>query len=262
MREEAKPTVVNALLELGVQWGPGLMRRLWPRLLAEYGHAGVLDDLQERLAPSARLSQPFVESGDLTEYLLLMTPEQAAALEAAIGPLSAPAPNAETGERDLRPAGRRRVEALAEVCRRSSAVDADESGGRDGAAGTPAALHVMIPLADLEARTGCGEVMNHRDRHDPVAGGAAPGGLRRGPDSPRPRQCGEDLDLGRVVRLFTRAAAPTVAVRPGVHVPDALLPRPGPRPTTSCTGRMVACPTSTTPPCSARDITRSSTAAD
>ncbi|HNV42486.1 MAG TPA: HNH endonuclease [Ornithinibacter sp.] len=206
LREEAKPTVVNALLELGVQWGPGLMRRLRPRLLAEYGHAGVLDDLQERLAPSARLSQPFVESGDLTEYLLLMTPEQAAALEAAIGPLSAPAPNAETGERDLRPAGRRRVEALAEVCRRSSAVDADESGGRDGAAGTSAALHVMIPLADLEARTGCGEVM-----------GSTATGTILSPEVLRRVACdaaliphvlgsaGEDLDLGRVVRLFTRA---------------------------------------------------------
>lgn len=56
-------------------------------------------------ASAARLSAPFVESGDLTEYQLVMTPEQAAALEAAIGPLSAPAPNDVTGERDLRPLG-------------------------------------------------------------------------------------------------------------------------------------------------------------
>ena len=75
-----------------------------------------------------------MESGDLTEYQLVMTPEQAAALEAAIGPLSRPAPNEETGERDLRPAGQRRVEALTEVCRRSSGLDADGKGG-DGAAG-------------------------------------------------------------------------------------------------------------------------------
>ena len=63
-----------------------------------------------------------------------MTPEQAAVLEAAIGPMSAPAPNEATGERDLRPAGQRRVEALAEVCRRSSGLDADGQGA-DGAAG-------------------------------------------------------------------------------------------------------------------------------
>ncbi len=103
LREEAVPTVTRALLGLGVAWGPGKMRRLRPRLLAEHGVPGVLDDVQGRLAPAARLSAPFVESGDLTEYQLWMTPEQAAALEAAVGPLSAPAPNAGTGERDLRP---------------------------------------------------------------------------------------------------------------------------------------------------------------
>ena len=100
-----------------------------------------------------------MESGDLTEYQLLMTPEQAAALEAAIGPLSAPAPNEVTGERDHRPAGQRRVEALTEVCRRSSALDADEAGGGDGAAGSASAVHVVISLKDLEERTRCGEVL-------------------------------------------------------------------------------------------------------
>ncbi|GGL43324.1 hypothetical protein GCM10012283_27400 [Phycicoccus endophyticus] len=202
---EAKPTVARALLDLGVQWGPSMMRRLRPRLLAEYGLPGELDRLQERLAPAARLSAPAVESGDLTEYQLLMTPEQAAALEAAIGPLSAPAPNDETGERDLRPAGQRRVEALSEVCRRSSALDADASGG-DGAAAASSAVHVTIALADLEARSGCGEVM-----------GSCATGAVLSPEALRRMCCeadlvphvlgtaGEDLDLGRVVRLFTRA---------------------------------------------------------
>ncbi len=106
LRDEVVPTVARALVDLGVQWGVTHMRRLRPRLIAEYGRPGDLDDLQERLAGSARLSAPRVESGDLTEYQLLMTPEQATALEAAIGLLSAPAPNDETGEHDLRPAGR------------------------------------------------------------------------------------------------------------------------------------------------------------
>ena len=204
LKEEAKPTVTTALLELGRTWGPAMMRRLRPRLLAEHGVAGVLDDLQERLSRAARLSSPFVESGDLTEYQLLMTPEQAAALEAAIGPLSAPVPNDETGDRDLRPAGQRRVEALTEVCRRSSAADADST--TDGAAGAASAVHVLIPLSDLEARTGCGE----------VAGSTATGTVLA-PEVLRRIACeadlvphvlgtaGEDLDLGRVVRLFTRA---------------------------------------------------------
>ena len=92
------------------------------------GAPGEFDDLQQRLCSVARLSQPWVASGDVTEYQLVVTPEQAAVLEAAIGPLSAPVPNEVTGERDLRPAGQRRVEALAEVCRRSSALDADGAG--------------------------------------------------------------------------------------------------------------------------------------
>lgn len=206
LREDAKSTVLGLLLDLGREWGPGMMRRLRPRLVGEHGNPGALDDLQERLAPAARLSSPFVESADLTEYQLLMTPEQAAALEAAIGPLSAPAPNDETGERDHRPAGQRRVEALTEVCRRSSAADADEHGGADGAAGSASAVHVIIPLSDLESRTGCGEVL-----------GSTATGTVLSPESIRRISCeadliphvlgtaGEDLDLGRVVRLFTRA---------------------------------------------------------
>ena len=202
---EAVPTVTTALVDLATEWGPALMRRLRPRLLAEHGHRGVLDDLQGRLAAAARLSMPHVESADLTEYQLWMTPEQAAALEAAIGPLSAPAPNEETGERDLRPAGQRRVEALTEVCRRSSALDADGQGA-DGAAGSPAAVHVTIALADLTAGTGAGEVL-----------GSVATGTLLAPDTIRRLGCdaalvphvlgtaGEPLALGRVARLFTRA---------------------------------------------------------
>ncbi|PKW25711.1 HNH endonuclease signature motif containing protein [Phycicoccus duodecadis] len=205
LRDEALPTVVRALIDLGVQWGPTVMRRLRPRLLAEYGLPGELDDLQERLAGSARLSMPLVESGDLTEYQLLMTPEQATALEAAIGPLSAPAPDDETGQRDLRPAGQRRVEALTEVCRRSSALDA-EGKGADGAAAASSAVHVTIALNDLVSVTGCGEVLSS----SATATVLSPQVLRR-------ISCeadliphvlgtaGEELDLGRVVRLFTRA---------------------------------------------------------
>lgn len=201
----AVPTVTRALVELGAAWGPSVMRRLRPRLLAEYGRAGQLDELQGKLASAARLSTPFVESGDLTEYQLVMTPEQASALEAAIGPLSAAAPNAQTGERDLRPAGQRRVEALTEVCRLSSAHDSDTKGS-DGAGASAAAVHVSISLADLQARTGCGEVL-----------GSTAGGTVLSPETVRRIACeadliphvlgtgGEDLDLGRVVRLFTRA---------------------------------------------------------
>src|SRR6476661_6422130 len=202
---EAVPTVTQALLDLGVKWGPAQMRKLRPLMVATYGAAGEFEDLQARLAPAARLSQPWVQSGDLTEYQLLMTPEQAATLEAAIGPMSRPVPNEVSGERDLRPAGQRRVEALTEVCRRSSGLDADGKGA-DGAAGSSAALHVTIALTDLQARTGAGEVL-----------GSTATGTLLSPEVLRRVACdaalvphvlgtaGEDLDLGRVARLFTRA---------------------------------------------------------
>ncbi len=205
LETDAVASVVESLLGLGTAWGAGQMRKLRPAMIARYGVQGELDDLQQRLASVARLSQPLVASGDVTEYQLLVTPEQAAVLEAAIGPLSAPAPNEETGQRDLRPAGQRRVEALAEVCRRSSAMDA-EGAGSDGPAGSAAALHVTISLTDMESRTGAGEVL-----------GSTATGVLLSPELLRRVACdaalvphvlgtaGEDLDLGRVVRLFTRA---------------------------------------------------------
>jgi hypothetical protein len=226
----ALPAVVEGLLDLGTRWGAAQMRRLRPAMIARYGVAGELDDLQERLAPVARLSQPWVASGDVTEYQLVVTPEQAAVLEAAIGPLSAPAPNEETGQRDLRPAGQRRVEALAEVCRRSSALDAEQAGGGDGPAGSAAALHVTIDLTDLEQRTGAGEVL-----------ASTASGVLLSPEVLRRVACdaalvphvlgtaGEDLDLGRVVRLFTRAQRRRLWRRdrsctfPGCHKPSSWL---------------------------------------
>ncbi len=203
LNPEAVGTVTTALVGLAEQWGPAMMRGLRPRLVAAHGRQGALDDLHHRLAAAARLSSPFIESGDLTEYQLLMTPAQAAALEAAIGPLSAPSPNPETGERDLRPSGQRRVEALAQVCLRSSAGDADDTAA---VAGSPAVLHVSVELSDLEARTGAGEVL-----------GSTADGTLIAPDDLRRIACdaalvpyvlgtaGEVLDVGRAARLFTRA---------------------------------------------------------
>jgi hypothetical protein len=202
---EALPVVTGALLELGTCWGATQLRRLRPAMVAKYGVVGELGDVQARLAGAARLSQPLVQSGDLTEYQLVMTPEQAATLEAAIGPLSAPAPNEVTGQRDLRPAGQRRVEALTEVCRRSSGLDADATGA-EGAAGSAAALHVSIAFDRSAADDRGGEVL-----------GSTASGVLLSPQVLRRVACdaalvpyvlgsaGEDLDLGRVVRLFTRA---------------------------------------------------------
>ncbi|QKE85607.1 hypothetical protein [Arthrobacter sp. NEB 688] len=146
LESAALPTATSGLLALAAEYGASVMRRLRPRLLAEHGHDGALDDLHTRLAAAAHLSMPHMESGDLTEYQLWMTPAQAATLEAAIGPPSAPAPNDDTGEADLRPAGQRRVEALTVVC---ATATAHTTGAHDTDRGPDTTLHLTIPLADL-----------------------------------------------------------------------------------------------------------------
>ncbi len=164
-----------------------------------------------------------------------MTPQQAATLEAAIGPLSQPAPNDVTGERDLRPAEQRRAEALAAVCGRVAGEDAAAKSTPGGASTT---LHVGIDMDDLLAHfpeadstptptptltTDAGRsTPRHRLRHagswfgvwagdgvagaghDAVAGDRAPARVRRGHHPGRVRSDGELLDLGRAVRLFAK----------------------------------------------------------
>ncbi|MGG5257859.1 DUF222 domain-containing protein [Phycicoccus avicenniae] len=198
LQDQALPTVATGLVELAAEHGTSTMRRLRPALIAQHGHHGALDDLQARLESSARLSMPHVESGDLTEYQLWMTPEQAATLEAAIGPLSAPRPNEETGEKDLRPAGQRRVEALTEVCSTASGVAAGTK------AGSPATLHLTMTLTDLQPTTGAGQVL-----------ASTAGGTLLAPETVRRLACdatlvphlldltGAPLALGAAVRRFT-----------------------------------------------------------
>ena len=208
LTEEAVPTVAKAILDYGVEWGQAEARRLRPRLLAEHGLEGEFDDKQKRLRPGAFLSSPLVSDGDLTEYRMAVTPEQASRLEAAIGPLSKPAPNPETGEADLRCAGQRRVEALDAVLTGAAAKDASQ---RDPG-GAATVVHVTMTLADLlaglsgaEGGRGAGIVMGSRARQTMLA-----------PSVVRQLACdadvvpvvlgahGEVVDLGRVTRLFTR----------------------------------------------------------
>ena len=134
-----------------------------------------------------------------------MTPEQAAVLEAVIGPMAKPVPNEETGARDLRPAGQRRVEALTQVCRSVSGRALDDAGA-DGPGLGGAVLHVSVALTDLQELTGAGEVL-----------GSTATGVLLSPEVLRRVACdaalvpyvlgtaGEELDQGRLVRLFTRA---------------------------------------------------------
>lgn len=143
----APSTVTKGILDHGVLWGSAAARSLRPHLIARYGEEGEFDDTQRRLRSSAYLTSPRVNDADITEYRLGMTPEQAAHLEAVIGPLSKPAPNEQTGERDLRPAEQRRAEALAAVCAGAASAEGAE---RRSPGSAPTALHVATTLDALQ----------------------------------------------------------------------------------------------------------------
>ncbi|MFC7485815.1 DUF222 domain-containing protein [Knoellia sp. CPCC 206453] len=193
-----------------------------------------MEDKQRRLRAGAHLSQPQVSDGDITEYRMGLTPEQSAALEAALGPLSKPIPDPQTGVFDERSNGQRRAEALMTIVTGHAASDGDGKG--PAAAST--ALHVTIGLADLirfldlsghdlarcelghtnafgMAAEASGQALSGRHGAGVVGGSTAAGTLLN-PGDVRRLACdadiipivlgaaGEVLDVGRAARLYTR----------------------------------------------------------
>jgi hypothetical protein len=134
-----------------------------------------------------------------------LDPEAGAVLSAALDPLSAPNPSDADGGRDLRPADRRRAEALVEVCRRAAAA------GGAAPATTKAQVVVLI---------------DHERLTDPVRGAGftlagevlSPGTVRRlaCDASIIPMVLGgqsEPMDVGRAKRLVTPAMLAALWVR-------------------------------------------------
>jgi hypothetical protein len=165
------------------------------------------------------LSQPYVDEMGVAEYRLTLDPEGRAALEAALGPLSAPRPVA--GERDLRPSDRRRGEALVTLVRR--AVQRADAGPRH----TKSQLFVTVDLDTLRSGlTGAG-----------VAVGGPQAGTVLAAETVRRLACdatiiptvlgatGAVLDLGTDVRLFSTAQVKRLWLRdqhctyPGCDMP-------------------------------------------
>ena len=197
LREEAAPTVLQGLLDMGIADGPKGVRSLRPALLAAHGADGEFQadaDTAERLVSLSRPSTD--ELGALT-YQLILDPVGAAALEAAIGPLSAPVPGPDS-ERDPRSPQLRRGQALIEVCRRAT------SAGDRPPSGVKTTLMLTMSYDDLAARTGAATVI-----------GSAQGGSLIAPETVRRLACdatiiptvlggrGEILDQGRSTRLAT-----------------------------------------------------------
>jgi hypothetical protein len=197
LREEAAPTVLKGLLDMGIADGPKGVRSLRPALLAAHGADGEFQadaDTAERLVSLSRPSTD--ELGALT-YQLILDAAGAAALEAAIGPLSAPVPGPD-GERDSRSPQLRRGQALIEVCRRAT------NAGDRPPAGVKTTLMLTMSYDDLAGRVGAATVI-----------GSAQGGSLIAPETVRRLACdanviptvlgsrGEILDQGRSTRLAT-----------------------------------------------------------
>ncbi len=197
LRDEAAPTVLRGLLDMGIADGQRGVRALRPALLAAHGADGELQadaDAAERLVSLSRPSTD--ELGALT-YQLVLDPVGAAALEAAIGPLSTPVPGP-AGQRDSRSPQLRRGLALVEVCRRAT------NAGDRPPAGVKTTLMLTMSFEDLAARVGAATVL-----------GSARGGTLIAPETVRRLACdaaiiptvlgsrGEILDQGRSTRLAT-----------------------------------------------------------
>jgi hypothetical protein len=150
--EDAVPTVTDAMLAVGGDWGPSMVGRLRHRLLAEYGRPGELEEAAQRARRIVSLSHGVSDDEGMVTYRLVVDAEISALLETAMGPHAAPHPAAD-GARDARLPDRRRAEALAEVCRRSigagAAVPMQPSS----------TVVVTIGVNDLREGTGCGSVV-------------------------------------------------------------------------------------------------------
>jgi hypothetical protein len=196
VRAEAERT----LLEHAVTYDPVVLGRLARRIAAhvdpgreEAADAAALARAQERAARRVELSlSPDGEGGSWLRGRL--DAEGTAVVRAALDPLAGPRPSTAEGP-DPRPPGRRRGEALVEVCRRVLA------GGQLPAAGGDRPLVVVtVPLRTLTDGVGAGTL----EDGTPISPGAA---RRLACDAAiLPAVLGgasQPLDLGRARRLFT-----------------------------------------------------------
>lgn len=209
LAEGAVPAVLDGLVTMAVSHGPRGCRMLRPELLARHGLDGQLQAEQDGMKRFVELSQPHVDESGLAEYVLTLDAEGRAVLEGALAPLSAPRPV--EGERDLRPSGRRRGEALVQLVRR--AVERADRGPRQ----TKSQLFVTVDLETL--RTGL--------RGAGVTTGGPESGVVLGPETVRRLACdatiipavmgaaGAVVDLGTDVRLFTVAQTRRLWLRDG-----------------------------------------------
>jgi len=210
--------VLDLMIDIGAEHGSGAVKQLHQEILARWGKDGEFQDEQDARKRYVDLSSGR-DDGGIFRYELTLDAEGRAVLEAAIGPLSKPQPEPD-GTVDPRPVGRRRGEALTEVCRRAVAA------GDRPCTSSKAAVYVTMTLDELQNASGAGTVVGSLDN-----------GSLLGPETVRRMACdaaiipvvlgsdSEILDVGRTQRLFTPAQLKALWLRdrhctfPGCQVP-------------------------------------------
>lgn len=210
LRDDAKPFILDLFLTTGALQGPAGVRHLKQEILARYGEEGEFDKHQDRCRRQIDLDAGTETSPGVWDYRVTTDNEGRAVIEAAIGPLSAPHLDPETGEPDPRPVGLRRGQAMIEALRRSV------SAARHVPTSPKAVLMLTMNYDDLAAGVGAATTV-----------GSRAAGTLLGPDTVRRLACTtsiipvvlggdrEILDQGRAQRLFTPAQVRALWLRDG-----------------------------------------------
>ncbi|WP_404386731.1 HNH endonuclease [Knoellia locipacati] len=221
LHPDAVDTVWDGLMTLGERHDARTVRQLRERLLAAYGADDAFEDTEDKARQGAGLTVGKEIAPGLFEYLLRVTREGRALLEAAIGPLSAPTPGSD-GERDERPHEQRRAEALVAVIGR--ALKAGDSAWSS----TKTQVFVTVGLEDLQRSAGAGSLLGALTTGDLVTADTVRRWACDATVIPAVlNSCGEVVDLGRAERLFTPAQIKRLWLRdrhctyPGCDAPAA-----------------------------------------
>ena len=204
LNKDAIDTIWHALMALGENCDPTTVRRLREELLARHGIDGDFEETEDRARKGQSLSLGTEIAPGLWEFALRLSRENRAALEAAIGPLSAPAPTPANehgpAEPDTRPHDQRRAEALIAVITRA------QKAGNNTWSSTKAQIFVGISLEDLQRRAGAGSLLGGLSTGDLVSAETVRKWACDATIIPMVlNSCGEVVNLGRAERYFTPA---------------------------------------------------------
>lgn len=201
----AAPAVWAAFATVAASGDAREVRRLRPALYAKYGRPDQLVKDEATARAHAALSMPRTDVDGLSEYRWTLDGESVALLEAALDPLCAPQSGPD-GEPDVRPAAKRRSDALMELLHR-----AITSAGPARPAGQ---LNLIVTAADLAAGSGCARTVGTLDAGRFLSVAAARRVACAADVTPvLLDEHGNPIVIGRTKRLFTRTQVKALLLR-------------------------------------------------